>query len=700
MAQPVKLVGTGTMKPATGTVGVTPSPTSAKLQAARAQFPQYANVPDQEFADALYEKFYTGKIPRDRYYRTLGIKPADPLKMANPKTFMQEIGDLEKGLRESAVQGITLGFSDEVGAAGTATMGSLLGQGSWGENYEKALGEERGSMADFQSQHPVLSTGAMLAGGLGIPVNFGAGASTLGTIGRMAGTGAGLGAAAGFGASDGGLGNRLSGAGMGAGIGAGLGAVLPSIGVGVSKAVQLGKNAMGLQDPAKKAADLALKAIERDKLTLPQVGQNMATTKPVMLADQGRNLQRLGRTVETVPGAGSERATNALRTRQMGQGERVVQDVRGNIANVDFMGTREALQAARAATAAPLYQRAFAAGPIDSPRVQQFLGDPIIRSGIARGLEIQRLESLAAGRPFDPYDYAIMGFDASGAPILGPVPNMRLLDAAKRGLDDILEGYRDPTTGRLRLDERGRAIDGVRRSYITTLDGLNADYAAARQAWAGPSQSLDAMAMGRAFARGDSEVVARTYQGLSPTDREFFKMGVVRQLEDTIMKSRDGWDTVVKIFGSKDQRARLQSLFDNPSDFMRFEAALKQEAKMFETQKLITGGSPTGRIMAEQEDTGELGRMAMDLASTGLWGAATRTLGRGANRAKGLNESTADELSKLLFVEDPAGRLAVLQALLARQGKNRAVGSKLANIPGRALSAASNVTSQKLAPAN
>src|SRR5437764_11754862 len=95
----------------------------------------------------------------------------------------------------------------------------------------------------------------------------------------------------------------------------------------------------------------------------------------------------------------------------------------------------------RSTAAAPLYQQAFNYPVSITPKLQQFLGDPLIQQGLAQGREVQRLEGLA------------------GNPV--PLPNSiwGQLDAAKRGLDDIVEKYRDPTTGRLALDQRGRAVD-------------------------------------------------------------------------------------------------------------------------------------------------------------------------------------------------------------------------------------------------
>src|SRR3546814_19291831 len=85
-----------------------------------------------------------------------------------------------------------------------------------------------------------------------------------------------------------------------------------------------------------------------------------------------------------------------------------------------------------------------------------------------------------------------LAFNDAGDVVFEETPaNMRTLDYIKRGLDDVLERYRDPTTGRLVLDNTGRAIDQTRRALLDELDNINPDYAKARAAWAGPSQNLD-----------------------------------------------------------------------------------------------------------------------------------------------------------------------------------------------------------------
>src|SRR3546814_17876344 len=96
-----------------------------------------------------------------------------------------------------------------------------------------------------------------------------------------------------------------------------------------------------------------------------------------------------------------------------------------------------------------------------------------------------------------------LAFNDAGDVVFEETPaNMRTLDYIKRGLDDVLERYRDPTTGRLVMDNTGRAIDQTRRALLDELDNINPDYATASAAWAGPSQTMDSLNTGRLYAGG------------------------------------------------------------------------------------------------------------------------------------------------------------------------------------------------------
>lgn len=135
-----------------------------------------------------------------------------------------------------------------------------------------------------------------------------------------------------------------------------------------------------------------------------------------------------------------------------------------------------------------------AKGAVWSPRIQEFLDDPDFKPGIARGLQIQRLEALAKGQKFNASEYAVVGTAEDGSPIVGAVPNMRLLDAVKKGVDAIIKDNTDPTTGK--VNELGRALTLAKKSYLKEIDEINPDYAAARAQFGTDSDALAAIQEG------------------------------------------------------------------------------------------------------------------------------------------------------------------------------------------------------------
>ncbi|TPG50197.1 hypothetical protein EAH75_01495 [Rhodanobacter glycinis] len=237
-----------------------------------------------------------------------------------------------------------------------------------------------------------------------------------------------------------------------------------------------------------------------------------------MLADAGgANVRNAAETVANSPGAGSDIAQQALESRagsQAGRVNQAVKDATGVTGNIH--AEADQLMAQRAQDAAPLYDKALSNPVIPNDKLSVQLQNPLIQAAMKDGAKIAETNAAANGEAFDPKAY----FNPDGS--TPTAPTMKALDAAKQGLDDMLEKYRDPTTGKLNLDSQGRAINNLRASYVNNLDSLNPDYAAAREAYAGPSQSLDAMNMGKRALSNDPEVNAKIVGNLSDGDKQFY----------------------------------------------------------------------------------------------------------------------------------------------------------------------------------
>lgn len=310
---------------------------------------------------------------------------------------------------------------------------------------------------------------------------------------------------------------------------------------------------------------------------------------------------------------------------------------------------------------------ANAPGAIWSPRVQQFLDDPIAKQGLKQGLAVQRLEALAEGKPFDPTELAIKGADEGGNPIVGAVPNMRTLDAVKKGLDNILDGYRDGVTGKLNLDQYGRAVDQVRRAFVSELDKLNPDYAAARQAFAGPSQLMDAARLGQRFASRDPEVTTQMLSGMTDSEKDAFRTGALHAIKGMI--NGDTARAASKFDATKTQFLdRLQSTFPDADSFNAFKQTASKILDEQRRDQMINPrfGSQTAPLQAQFQDMSVdpgkffhvIGPAAEAPDSTVAW---LKSIGRGIGAGfnalqdwgKTPPQGAAEGIGRMLFSTDP-----------------------------------------------
>ena len=645
----------------------------------REKFPQYSDMSDADLAGALHKKFYAD-MPLAEFHDKIGFKAPDPLNVKAPpdRGILGGINNFVGGTADAITQGATFGFADELGAGvrALARGATNLVQGKDADlsgTYDRSLDEIRGREKQFAEEHPVASVAGNLAGGLLSfrPQLVGAGAVTSApvaqsiprTLAKATATGAGMGALGGFGAGEGGFENRLSGGLTGAAIGAGLGFGLPAAGGIANTGIGFLKNISGLRDPRTVALDQLGRSLGRDETTTAAVeGTLNATNKPLAIVDAaGRNTQRLGRVVETIPGKGSDRAHDFLQERQLGQADRVGDDIATNLSGDDFHKTLDDLDKARRAAAAPLYDEAYAQPIAWNATIDTLLDRPSTRKALANARRIAEEE----GR--DPSGLGLV-VDANGNVTLDKTAaSMQTLDYVKRGLDDVLEPYRNEMTGKLELDESGKAINQTLRDFIKSVDDANPKYAEARKAWGGPTQTMEAARLGRAYAKGDAEVTLSRFQQLSPGDQDAFRLGVARELAGKVEGTRDGANSVSRIFGSKAQRTRLQALFPDAQSFAAFEKAMADEQRMALTRQVVTGNSQTGRIAAEQEDAGALANAAMDYTGGGVSSVLLGLARRGAAKARGINEASADELSKMLFSSDRAVQAKALAEVQRRQ---------------------------------
>lgn len=331
--------------------------------------------------------------------------------------------------------------------------------------------------------------------------------------------------------------------------------------------------------PLEKQFESAFDAASKDTVAAGKrvsAAQNAITQAEAKLHAAGNDVNASSGALENLRGARKE-----LETAQKAEGEAAER----KYAVLDRL--RQAQE--DAATGAP--------GAVYSPRIQQFLDDPITKAGLARGLEHQRLQSLAKNERFDPTEYAV-GPEGN----VVKVPNMKTLDAIKKGLDAIIESEGRDDYGR--LNTRGRDVNAVRVALLGELDAINPSYAAARQSWAGHSASLDALKFGKTAMRGGDhslspEEITDTLAKMTAGEREFARIGLANGVMDRVKDMGFIGDEAKAVAKSVLRQEKMKPFFRTPEDADKFFDAVEYERRLFDTRYRVKGGSPTAERAEE-----------------------------------------------------------------------------------------------------
>lgn len=427
-------------------------------------------------------------------------------------------------------------------------------------------------------------------------------------------------------------------------------------------------------------------------------GQGMFTAADAM----GNAGQRMLATTARSPGQARTDVVNFVNNRQAGQAERVAQITDEALgASGTARQTNAQLTKAAQEQSAPYYEKALAQKPVWNERIQQFFDDPVTKSGLREGVAVQRLESLAAGKKFDPKDYAITGFNEAGDPIMAGVPNMRTINLIKKGWDKQLEGYRDSTTGKLMLDEYGRALDNVRRTFLKEVDALNPDYGKARALYAGPAQIRDAVNMGtKAPTRGRAADNIDQFNKMTDPAQQGYRQGYADTLAARAERGPVGENKVRPLTSDKSiaelDRLSLHQGPVAPGQMNPLQQRLGRENTMFETRHAVTGNSKTVENMADDAAMGAIPSLIGQVV-TGNWKGAMRTaLASGADALTGNTPAVRQEVARLLMtrgqnasaaqfekmIDDTVKQIQMVQRMARSMGRGAAGGLAVAG-PGQ-----------------
>lgn len=467
-----------------------------------------------------------------------------------------------------------------------------------------------------------------------------------------------------------------------------------------------------------------------------QLAQAQRLGVPMSLADTDQGFSSLaGGAVRRSPTA-AQMAENALNPRSLSQIDRLGSAVTRDLGPIENIPQLSADMTAHArAVAGPLYDAAYARSVPGTPELAATLDTPFGRTALGRAQTIaanerrsptelgfsqdaqgntilnpqpnrQIANHLAARAELDDAQNAYrlarngtgdmeaararveqaregvrqaeQGLNTSNDPMMpanGQNYTTQTLDYVKRGMDDVLEQQRNPITGRLVLDEAGRAQNGVRQQFLSEVDRHNPAYQDARNAYAGPAQSRDAMVRGQDAYSLDPNELGMQVASQTPEHLEQMQLGYRSELMNRANGVSDGRNPFEVTLGNPNARSRLETLYpDNPgvADLL---AQRDMEAQLARTKTDVIGGSQTARrtIADRAFDLATAPSLALDagMISMGHPPVATAAV-LGAKGAKTVIQSLiekgavekADAIAPLLLNTDPSASARILRSLI------------------------------------
>lgn len=520
-------------------------------------------------------------------------------------------------------------------------------------------------------------------------------------VARSAAVGSGYGALAGAGAAD--DGERLEGAARGAGVGALAGAAVPAAvkaaqsipgairrtGSGLSEASTRVAQQFGREAPeaviTPRSTDRAEEFVARMAAARGKAPADLAADPALALGKPVTSAEALGRTgVAQLTAIGRRSGRTAddleamLAARADEAGARVVDDFSSasgidpaTVAD-DFAAMNDVLRRA----ASPAYAKAYANKVALTDELNALMQRPSLKAAQ------QRAYAIAAEEGRDPRTLGLrvdtkpgIGFAGRNTAKAVRQPtgySMQTLDYIKRGMDDIIEGYRDPTTRRLNLNTQGRAEAGTAAQFRQHLVEANPDYAEAlakggeplrlEQAWRDAPNLMSSRVSERTFA-------AR-WDKMGEAERQAHLGGFANDLFERARSGR----LRLKDFRNPAFRKKL-AMSMGPEQSLRFMGSLEQEVRLAKGGRMAPGtNSVTEEVrQASQELDRGTGFMA-DLqrrldGGQGPLKAIPATVGSAvaspvAGFVRGvqapMNQATRDEVGRLLML--PPDELAKILA--------------------------------------
>lgn len=515
-----------------------------------------------------------------------------------------------------AVDEAAAGIRGAGAAAKAAFTGDPIADAYSGE-YDSSLKNIRQTQQDFAQQNPgaaltgQLATGAIATAPL---TGLGAAAPGAGVISQglnAAKVAAPVGAVTGYMSGEGGAGNRaIEGVKDAALYGATAG-VLPAAGSVVAGTARLGGKAIAavpktaweiLQDhyapetAALKRVGAAIGQDAQNGVPLSDVTSAVNRTNMSPSEVGGPNIAALSKDIAAEPGASGPYLASNIQNRMTDQAQNIPDIIKNQLGATGEGTNAIDLAAQRKAAIGPLADKAFAdnSAVATDPTIQRLLGNPDVRAGIPRGIRIIRNEADATGQPFNIHDYGLVeanpGVEATQS--MQAVPNMRLLDAAKRGLDaQISENSNDFG----QLNDLGRTQFLLKNALVSRMKNLSEPYKNYIENAADQFSLANAAKVGRGIWRTqNSEETISQLGAMSQPEKDMALNGAVRSLVEQIQKQPDSANHALTSLSKPYYRELLRPLVGSDQALDQLVSGLQEQATAYARNKSMLGVAQTG----------------------------------------------------------------------------------------------------------
>ncbi|MEE8288910.1 MAG: hypothetical protein V3R25_05810 [Nitrosomonadaceae bacterium] len=374
--------------------------------------------------------------------------------------------------------------------------------------------------------------------------------------------------------------------------------------------------------PEKILSDQLELAFTGDKMTPDVIRQRamefqQRTGRPATLLDiSGDNTKQLFSTAGREIGEGREVLENYRKTKLANQTQTVQDIAEGTLTKNkrNYFEEIGSLERQMKSVSSELYDAAHAETVTLTDDFSNILNSNFGRQAIDNAQEILRLEK---GESMS--DLGLVGNVRTGYKFSDEV-SVKLLDYVKRGMDDVIEGYRDPTTQVLNLNATGRAQNKAKIAFLQSIDEASPTYKAARDAYAGPASFKTALTDGRNIfkTKQTPEMIKERMAGLGQSEKDLYRSGAMRAMMDKMQSGIVDSNRIREFVKKENVQDRLTALFDGDAQMSkRFIDQLEAEAEQIATLQRVSPniGSQTVRELSGQRAFGipTKGNVAQDL---------------------------------------------------------------------------------------